>query len=162
MSDARRRPWWDRVQLEASGDVIIATVGDQARGVAVGKGITQTVYGLLGEPTPDDRQIVEQQAAQLAATLETLRGALDRTTADVAAFQVDVLKGELTKTEEGETPSASTITKVGDWLLESVPGIAESLAALFATPAVGKVVGKAGELAVRWVKERFGGEGEAA
>jgi hypothetical protein len=41
-------------------------------------------------------------------------------------------------------------------LLDSVPQIAEVLTSLFATPAVGKVVGKAGEVAVGWVKQRFG------
>ena len=43
-----------------------------------------------------------------------------------------------------------------DLLLDSVPQIADALAALFATPAVGRVVGVAGEAAVTWVKRRFG------
>jgi hypothetical protein len=34
--------------------------------------------------------------------------------------------------------------------------MADLLADLFATPAVGRVVGKAGEIAVRWVKRRLG------
>jgi hypothetical protein len=41
-------------------------------------------------------------------------------------------------------------------LLDSVPQIADALAALFATPAVGRVVGVADEAAVTWVKRRFG------
>jgi hypothetical protein len=74
----------------------------------------------------------------------------------MAEFQLKLLQGELAKTGEGETPSASTITQVGDWLLDNVPQIAEILTGLFATPAVGRVVGKAGKVAVEWVKKRFG------
>jgi hypothetical protein len=73
-----------------------------------------------------------------------------------------LLEGELTKTEEGQSPSASAITQIGDWLLGNVPSVAEALASLFATPAVGKVVGKAGEAAVEWVRARFGGAATAA
>ena len=74
----------------------------------------------------------------------------------MAEFQLKLLQGELTKTDKDETPSASTITQVGDWLLDTIPSIAESLISLFATPVVGKIVGKAGEVAVKWVKQRFG------
>ena len=57
---------------------------------------------------------------------------------------------------ENETPSASTITQIGDWLLDNLPELAETLAGLFATPAVGRVVGRAGESAVSWLRKRFG------
>ncbi len=143
------------------GDVIIGEVGAGAKGVAIGKNITQTVYDMLGEPTPDDKQVIEQKLSELTAALHEVRGQLDTATANMAQFQLKLLQGELIKTEEGEMPSASTITQVGDWLLDSIPQIAEILTGLFATPAVGKVVGKAGEVAVRWVKKRFGSKGEA-
>jgi len=74
----------------------------------------------------------------------------------MAEFQLKLLQGELTKIDKDETPSASTITQVGDWLLDNIPSIAETLTGFFATPAVGKVVGKAGEAAIKWVKQRFG------
>ncbi len=143
------------------GDVIIGEVGAGAKGVAIGKNITQAIYDTLGEPTPDDKQVVEQKLSELTAALHEVRGQLDTATANMAQFQLKLLQGELIKTEEGEMPSASTITQVGDWLLDSIPQIAEILTGLFATPAVGKVVGKAGEVAVRWVKKRFGSKGEA-
>ena len=44
---------------------------------------------------------------------------------------------------------------MGDWLLDNLPAIGEALGALFALPAVGRVVGKAGEGAVKWVTQRF-------
>jgi hypothetical protein len=161
VSKEERRPWWDEVPIQAQGDVIIGTVGDQARGAAVGKNITQTVYDVVGEPTPSDKAIIDQQLARVTASLEDTRSRLDATTAGMAEFQLKLLHSELTKTEEGQVPSANTITQIGDWLLDSVPELAESLAGLFATPAVGKVVGMAGEVAVKWVKGRFGSAGGA-
>ncbi|MDQ5850570.1 MAG: CHAT domain-containing protein [Chloroflexota bacterium] len=149
--------WWDTLPAEVGGDVIIAEVGAGARGVAVGKNITQAIYDTWGEPTPDDRHIIERRLSEVMAALQKAQGQLDAGGAMMAQFQVKLLQGELTKTEEGETPSASTITQVGDWLLDNVPQIAEALLSLFATPAVGKVVGKAGEAAVGWAKKRFGG-----
>jgi hypothetical protein len=151
-----QQDWWDSIPAQIGGDVIIGHVGAGATGVAIGKNITQIVYDVLGEPTPDDKQIVEQKLSEAMTTVQELREQLDAATAAMAEFQLKLLQGELTKTEEGETPSASTITQVGDWLLDNVPQIAEILTSLFATPAVGRVVGKAGEVVVEWVKKRFG------
>lgn len=154
-----QRPWWDQIQaggIQAEGDVIIATIGAGASNVAVGKGITQQVYQLVGAPTPDDRQVIMQKLAGVEAALAAPQKPLDAATKQVAELQLQLLRGELTKTGEKETPSASAITLAGSWLLDNLPDIAESLAALFATPAVGRVVGKAGEAAVAWVKQRFG------
>jgi len=152
----KSQAWWTRIPTQAGGDVIVGVVGAGARGVAVGKSITQTVYDVLGAPAPGDRQIIDQSMASAMAALQQVQGQLDANTAKMAEFQLKLLHGELAKTERDEKPSASTITQVGDWLLDSVPQIAEVLTSLFATPAVGKVVGKAGEIAIAWVKQRFG------
>jgi hypothetical protein len=150
--------WWDSIPAQIGGDVIIGHVGAGAKGAVIGKHqiVTQTIYDVLGEPTPDDKQVIEQKLSEATTAVQELREQLDAQTATMAEFQLKLLQGELTKTEEGETPSASTITQVGDWLLDNVPQIAEILTGLFATPAVGRVVGKAGEVAVEWVKKRFG------
>lgn len=158
---SKKKSWWDKLPAHIGGDVIIGEVDAGARGVAIGKNITQTVYDMLGEPTPDDKQVIEQRLSEVTAALQGMQAQLDSPTANMAEFQMKLLEGELTKTEEGEMPSASTITQVGDWLLDNIPQIAEVIAGLFATPAVGKVVGKAGEVAVKWVKKRFGSKGEA-
>ncbi len=152
----QQKPWWDEVTIQAGGDVIVGEVGAGAENVAIGKNITQAVYEVLGEPTPDDRKIIESSFADLAAAISDLSAQLDAGIADTVQFQVDLLEGELTKTEEGQQPSATTIVKVGDWLLNNVPDIAEILTSVFATPAVGRVVGKAGKVAIDWVKDRFG------
>jgi hypothetical protein len=154
MSETQERPWWNDVSIQSGGDVIIGQVGAGAKGVAIGK--NQAVYGTLGEPMPSDKQVIEEHFAKVAAALQKLQGQLDANTAKMAEFQLKLLQGELTKTDKDETPSASTIIQVGDWLLDSIPSIAETLTSLFATPAVGKVVGKAGEAAIKWVKQRFG------
>jgi hypothetical protein len=156
MDKEKSQAWWDKIPAQAGGDVIIGEVGAGARGVAIGKNITQSVYDVLGAPAPGDKQIVDQSMASVTTALQQMQGQLDANTAKMAEFQLKLLHGELAKTEKDEKPSASTITQVGDWLLDSVPQIAEVLTSLFATPAVGKVVGKAGEVAVAWVKQRFG------
>lgn len=154
MPQPEEKPWWDSVT--ATGDVIIAVVGAGARNVAVGKHITQQVYDLVGPPTPDDKQIVSQKIAQVDQALVVHQDGIDAANLKVAELQLQLLHGELTKTEDGETPSAAAIMLAGNWLLDNIPQIAEALTGLFITPAVGRVVGKAGEAAVAWVKERFG------
>jgi len=57
--------------------------------------------------------------------------------------------------QESTLYNTSTIIKMGDWLLDNLPAIGEALGSLFALPAIGRVVGKAGEAAVRWVTQRF-------
>jgi hypothetical protein len=156
MAKEESQAWWDKVPTQAGGDVIIGTVGAGAHGVAIGKNITQTLYDMLGEPLPGDRQIIDQRMAAVMAALQQMQAQLDANTAKMAEFQLKLLHGELAKTDKDDKPSASTITQVGDWLLDNVPEIAGTLTSLFATPAVGKVVGMAGEVAVKWVKQRFG------
>ena len=157
-----RRAWWAQAPAEPpaarGGDVIIADVGAGAKGVAVGKGILQygqTFYEILGQPTPDDRQIVQQKIDQLAALVHDQQGKLAGAIGAMADFQVRLLGGELTKTGEGETPSASTITQVGDWLLKNVPQLSAALADLFQTPAAGRVMAKTGEQGIAWLRARF-------
>jgi hypothetical protein len=163
------RAWWQQLgeagaalagldapdAIGAAGDVIIGVVGAGASNVAVGKNISQQIYEVVGPPTPDDKQIVAQHFAALDAALTAQPGALDAAKLQMAQGYLTLLRGELSKTDANETPSASTITLVGNWLLDNVPQLLEALTSLFATPAVGRVIGKAGEAAVTWVKQRF-------
>ena len=152
--DTNAVPWWTQISVPSGdvntgGDMIIATIGAGSRNVAVGKNISQQYIEVLGEATPDDETIIRQEFDQLKQRLAALQQL------QAAQLQVQLLEGELTKTGEDERPSAGAITMVGDWLLDNIPGITEALVSLFATPAVGRVVGKAGETAVAWVKSRF-------
>ncbi len=150
------KAWWDELLPHVGGDVIVGQVGAGAKNVTVGKNIQQTIDSTLGPTTPDDKKVIEQRINDLSAALEKQKSQVDPKTASMAEFQIKLLGGELKKSGENETPSASTITQVGDWLLDNVPQIAGSVVGLFATPAVGKIVGKAGEVAIKWAKQRFG------
>jgi hypothetical protein len=163
MDNSAKAPWWQQIgdpaaidpsSIRAAGDVIIGVVGAGAQNVAIGKDVTQIVQEVVGPPTPDDKQIITQKLAAVSATLQ--QDALDAAQKAMAASYLQLLQGELVKTGKEETPSASTITLVGNWLLDHVPALLETLTGLFATPAVARVVAKAGEAAVNWVKARFG------
>ena len=161
MEDEKTQPWWEQVSnaigtVDASntkGDVIIAVVGAGAKNVAAGKNITQSVTEVLGPPTPDDKKQIEQGFAGLLDALARLQ--VDEAAVDRAKTRIEILQEELGKTGD-DVPSASTVARMGDWLLDNLPAIGEALGTLFALPAVGRVVGKAGEAAVKWVQQRFG------
>ncbi|MFN8488263.1 MAG: CHAT domain-containing protein [Caldilineaceae bacterium] len=110
----------------------------------------------VGSPTPDDRKMIEAQFNQLQAMLQQMSGSLDATKLQMAQFQLPLLQDELMKTGANEQPSATTITRIGEWLLTNLPEIGAALVSLFTTPAVGKVVNKAGGSASEWLKKRFG------
>lgn len=154
--------WWDQLpeQLggfsagDVGGSVIIGTVGAGARNVAIGQNITQIITEMLGEATPADKAVI---AAQFERVLAALNAApIDPRTAGRAEANLETLQAELTKTGDDDRPDANTITRLGDWLLDNAPEIAQALAELFGLPAVGRVLGKAGEGAVAWVRRRFG------
>jgi len=162
VTDNAQQPWWEQVSGSVGGidtdhtegDVIIANVGAGARNVAVGKNITQQIIETLGEPTPQDRALIEQRFEQLFAMLDGAQ--IAPRTAGRAEAELERLQEELSKTAEGETPDADTITRIGDWLLENVPELAAALAELFGMAAVGRGLAKAGVAAVKWARERFG------
>ena len=161
MNTDKPQPWWEQVSnaigsvdaSHAAGDVIIAVVGAGARNVAVGKNITQTVHEVLGPPAPDDSEQVRQGFAALLAALARLP--IDAGAAERAKMRIELLQEELTR-GDNETPNAGTITSMGDWLLTNLPTLSSALGALFALPAAGRVLARAGEPAVKWVQQRFG------
>jgi len=156
--------WWDSLPEaigdfqagDFDGDVVIASVGAGAQNVAIGKNITQAIYETMGEPTPDDGQIIQDGLAQVKAALAEAEGQIGASAAKMAGGILAQIENELLKTGEDESPNAAVITQMGDLLLDSVPRITDALANLFATPAVGRVMGKAGETAVTWARRRFG------
>lgn len=140
-------------KVVSGGDTIIANVGAGAKNVAVGKQITQSV----NEGAAADQQSIVQQFAALNAALDKMRGQLDATTAQMASMQLELLQGELSKTGDDDKPSANAIVKVGDWLVKSVKPLTPALKALFTSPAVIQVLQKAGDAAVIWARNQFGG-----
>ena len=138
--------------IAPAGDVIIGTVGAGAQGVAIGKNISQHI----GAADPaDDRRAIE---ARMQGCEQALAGAdLPATVAPVATFQLRLLAGELSKIGAQGTPSASTISQVGGWLLDSVPELRQPLAALFNAPETRRALRRADTPLDAWLKERFGG-----
>ena len=143
-------PWWDSLQsaglLAARGDVIVANISNSST-VAAGKNITLN----LGASAPDDKQVI---ATNLASAAGSITG--NSPQAQIARLQLKLLQAELTKVEEGLTPDGATIIETADWLLDNAPQIAGALRALFALPAVGRVMSKAGDAALLWARQRFG------
>src|SRR5207253_2796200 len=148
--------WWETLQPQAGGDVIVGIVGRGAHGVAIGKQIQQWVDSSLGPMTPSDEATIQQRLTDLSKALDATLPKLDPARAAVAPIQLQALKDELAKTGDADVPSGSAIVRVGNWLLDNIPDIAGAIASLFTTPAVGKVVGKAGDAAISWARERFG------
>lgn len=133
-------------------DIVIGVVGAGAKNTVVGQGNRQIILE-TDAPRSDDQQVLEQHFAQLFALLNS--PTIDPRTAGRAESNLETLKAELTKSAT-ETPSASTITRIGDWLLDNVPELAQAVTELFGLPAVAKVLGKTGGAAMQWWQERFG------
>ena len=147
---------WLEDLTHGGGQVIITNVGAGASGVAIGKTVTQTNVNVRGDAGPDDDQVLEKKLADLAAAFERVRAQAGAATGAMFDFQINLLRGELSKTKEGQFPSAGVIIQVGEWMLDNAPQIKPALAGLFATPAANQVVNKAGEGAAAWVKARLG------
>jgi hypothetical protein len=139
----------------AAGDVITANIGAGARGVAVGKDIQQTIAGDTSAGPADDRRAIEALVAGLERELAANAARLDAAVAAVAPIQLRLLAGELSKTGPRETPSASTVTLVGDWLLDNVAPLHDALVALFAAPPVLRALGHADRPLGDWLARRF-------
>lgn len=135
----------------AGGDVIVGQVGAGASQVAIGKQIQQ---GGAPADHSDELAAIGSLFDSLQATFSAIRPQLDATTAEMAAFQLTLLRGELSKPND-EPPSAGTMTMVGDWLIGHVPALSGSLTALMRSAAVARRVARAGPAAIQWAELRF-------
>lgn len=147
---------WADLLGRVGGDVIIAEIGGRSQNVAVGKHITQTNVDAKSE-TLADEAVIRQGLAGVRARLPRLQPALDPMLAQMVEFQLDLLTGELTKPEDGAAPSANAITRAGGWLVEHVPALQPDLRALFQTPAVSRVLARAGNDAMTWADRVLSG-----
>jgi hypothetical protein len=141
---------------KVEGDKIEGHVGDVGPGaqVAIGKQIKQTMAQTPMELTSAERVELEHLLAELKNQLARLE--IPENKKVVGQEFMGQLEKELTKTEE--PPDASMIKVAGNWLLENIPALAGTLASVFLSPVVGKVVEAAGDIGAEWVKERFGAQ----
>lgn len=139
---------------KVTGDKIDGQVGDVGPGaqVAIGKEIKQTITRAPTELTTAERVEIVRLLAELKNQLASLD--IPEKKKLVGQEFVGQLEEELTKSEA--PPDASTIKVAGDWLLNNIPALAGTVASVFASPIVGKVVEAAGDIAAEWVKKRFG------
>jgi hypothetical protein len=137
----------------AGGDTIIAQIGAGAQGIAVGKHIQQQI-GALADPDAD-QQVIEALLTRLEHDLSNAAGQIDGAASTMAAFQLRLLAGELGKNGARATPSASTISQVGDWLFDNIPPLHAALAALFSAPAVLRLLRRADTPLDAWLQRRF-------
>ena len=135
---------------QAGGDIIQATIGDNASQVAVGKNIRQQQNSTSTEITQADlqqlrtlfddfKQQIEQQAPpdKKAAALERL--------------------GELYQEITSKKPELSTFDYVKNWFAKNLPGLLGGVTSLIINPLVGKVVEAASGVAADAIRRRFGG-----
>jgi hypothetical protein len=139
--------------MQSGGDLIVGNVGAGAQGVAIGKDIVQTLGGVASQQ--DDQRAIGELLARLDRDLAAGTAQLGAA-AGVAAGYLRLLAGELSKTGDRATPSASTLTLVGDWLLDNAAPLREALGALFAAPAVRRVLARADAPLDAWLQRRFG------
>ncbi len=138
------------------GDTIVANIGAGAQGIAVGKHIQQMITGGAAADLDADRREIEALLARLERDLSNGAGRLDGAATTMAAFQLRLLAGELGKIGAHATPSASTISQVGDWLADNVPPLQDALAALFTAPPVLRALRQADTPLDAWLQRRFG------
>lgn len=138
---------------KVTGDKITGQVGQVGPGsqVAIGQDIGQTITYGPADLTASERLELEQMLAELKHQLAALELTGDKKA--LGQEFVGQLEQELTKTDE--PPDASMIKVAGNWLLKNIPALAGTIAHLFLSPVVGKVVEAAGDLAVEWVTEQF-------
>jgi hypothetical protein len=139
---------------QAGGDIIMATIGAGAQGIAVGKNIQQTIG--TTSTAAEDRHTIEALLAQVAHEIAASHA--ESATQAMATFQLRLLTGELAKTDTGSVPSGSTISQVVDGLLDGIPTLKATLSKLFRHAAVVRVVQRADTSLERWLTERFGNE----
>jgi hypothetical protein len=152
MMSKKQRPWWEKVPT--GGDVIVVQIGDHAREIAAGKDV-RLIREVLGEPADVDYQAIEAALADLRARLSKMEG-LESAQRVLAEDRVQTLEEELAN--QDQPPDISRVSRATDWLLDNIPDIAEALLSFFASPAVGRIIGKAGSAGIEWVRRRFGGK----
>jgi hypothetical protein len=131
------------------GDVINATIGDNASQVAVGKNIHQ-------QQASGGAQISEGDLKQIQALFADFKKQIEQQAPPdkkaAALERVDELQQEITSGK----PELSTIDYVKRWFGKNLPSLLGGVTSLVINPLVGKVVEAASGLAAAEIKRRFG------
>jgi hypothetical protein len=136
-------------QPKAGGDIIQATVGDNASQVAVGKDIRQQQNSSASEVSEADLQQVKALFDELKKQIAQQAPADKK---DAALERVDELHQEVVS----KNPDPSTFTYVKNWFGKNLPALLGGVTSLVINPLVGKVVEAASTVAADAIKHQFG------
>ena len=136
-------------QPQAGGDIIQATIGDNASQVAVGKNIRQQQNSSSSEVTEADLQQLRTLFDDLKQQIEQ-QAPPDKKAA--ALERVEELHQEITS----KKPELSTFDYVKNWFSKNLPGLLGGVTSLIVNPLVGKVVEAASGVAADAIRKRFG------
>jgi hypothetical protein len=131
------------------GDVIRATIGDNAHQVAVGKDIVQQQINQSGPVTEADLDQVKKLFADFKKQVAKEAPPDKR---EAALEHADELEKELTS----KKPTATTFGYVRNWFFKYAPAVLGGLTSIVVHPIVGKIVEAAGEMAAKEFQSRFG------
>ena len=135
---------------QAGGDIIQATIGDNASQVAVGKNIRQQQNSSSSEVTEADLQQLRTLFDDLKQQIEQ-QAPPDKKAA--ALERVEELHQEITS----KKPELSTFDYVKNWFSKNLPGLLGGVTSLIVNPLVGKVVEAASGVAADAIRRKFGG-----
>ena len=133
----------------AGGDIIQATIGDNASQVAVGKNIRQQQVSGSGKITEADLKQLDTLFADLKRQIEEQAPSEKKA---AALERVDELHQEITNGK----PEPSTFAYVKSWFGKNLPTLLGSVTSVVVNPLVGKLVQAATGLAAAEIKRRFG------
>ncbi len=135
---------------QAGGDIIQATIGDNASQVAVGKNIQQ-------QQNSSSMQVTEADLQQLQALFDDFKQQIEQQAPPdkkaAALERVDELQQEITS----QKPELSTFDYVKNWFGKNLPGLLGGVTSLIVNPLVGKVVEAVSGVAADAIRKRFGG-----
>ncbi len=135
---------------QAGGDIIQATIGDNASQVAVGKNIHQ-------QQNSSNTQVTEADLQQLRALFDDFKQQIEQQAPPdkkaAALERVEELHQEITS----KKPELSTFDYVKNWFSKNLPGLLGGVTSLIVNPLVGKVVEAASGVAADAIRRRFGG-----
>lgn len=139
----------------SSGTKIVGYIGNVGSGGQAAIGVNNLQQMTHTPPEWDDveQRTLQTQLAALEAKLTTLH--LSERAINDAKYNLQQVKAELTQTQGA--PDIQNLRMAVDWLAHYVPELLTELKNLFAQPRVKRIFTIAGDSAIEWLQDRFGG-----
>lgn len=137
--------------VKQQGDSIQVTIGDNAKNIAAGKNIEQTVT-----EQHEQIQITEADMKAIHELFVSLKSDIEKEVSSELRESAIERVDELEETVTAKKPDFSTMEYVKKWFVKKLPTFAGKVMGVLVNPIVGKVVEASGEIAATELKERFG------